>query len=123
VATSRAKINASQIDGFARRLQLASELIDEEGAEFEDLWGERWAEEMRDTVAVGPGDPVHIRDEIRQVEPGGITFGRAFWWRFLERGTSKMAPQPFIRPAMQRIRTPARKDAGERAVRLIQRGR
>ncbi|SYL73581.1 phage protein, HK97 gp10 family [Klebsiella pneumoniae] len=23
----------------------------------------------------------------------------AFYWRFLENGTSKMAPQPFIRPA------------------------
>lgn len=123
MATSRAKVDASQVDRFADRLALASRLIEEEGEQFEEEWGGKWADEMRATVAVGPGDPVHLRDEIEQVEPGGITFGRAYWWIFLEHGTSKMAPQPFVRPAMKRIRTPARKDASNRAIKLIQRGR
>lgn len=123
MASSRAKVDASQVDGFARRLQLASQLVAEEGEQFEEEWGGKWADEMRATVAVGPGDPVHLRDEIEQIEPGGITFGRAYWWRFLEYGTSRMGPQPFIRPAMKRIRPGARKDAGQRAVNLIQRGR
>lgn len=123
MASSRAKVDASQVERFADRLALASRVIEEEGEQFEQEWGEKWAADMRATVAVGPGDPVHLRDEIRQVEPGGITFGDAYWWLFLERGTSKMSPRPFIKPAMKRIRTPARKDAGQRAVRLMQRGR
>lgn len=120
MASSRAKVDASQVDGFARRLALAAQLIDEEGDQFEEHWGGMWADEMRAAV---PTDTGHLQGEIAQVEPGGITFGDAFYWRFLEYGTSKMAPKPFVKPTMKRIRTPARKDAGTRAVKLIQRGR
>lgn len=120
MASSRAKVDASQVDGFARKLALAAQLIEEEGDQFEEHWGGLWADEMRSAVAT---DTHHLQDSIEMVEPGGITFGDAFYWRFLEYGTSKMAPHPFIRPTMKRIRTPARKDAGVRAVKLIQRGR
>lgn len=123
MASSRATVDASQVDGFARRLASASQQIEEEGQEFQEQWGKKLETEMRSDVPIGPGDPVHLRDEIEQVEPGGITFGQAYWWRFLEYGTSKMAPQPFIRPAMNRVKKPATKDAGVRAVKLIQRGR
>lgn len=119
VASSRAKVDASQVDGFARRLRLASQLIEEEGDQFEEEWGGRWVDEMQASVATDTG---HLRDSIQMVEPGGITFGDAFYWRFLEYGTSKMSPRPFIRPTMKRIRPGARKDAGVRAVKLIQRG-
>jgi HK97 gp10 family phage protein len=61
----------------------------------------------------------HLRDNIEQVEPGGISFGDSYWWRFLERGTSRMAPQPFIKPARNKIRTAARKDIAERAVDIL----
>ena len=120
MASSRAKVDASQVERFADRLALASRLIEEEGEQFESEWGEKWADDMRATVSRDTG---HLADSIQQVEPGGITFGDAFYWRFLEKGTSKMAPKPFVQPAMKRIRTPARKDAGQRAVRLMQRGR
>lgn len=120
LARSTAKVDASQVDGFARRLALAAQLVEEEGQQFQQQWGEEWADEMRGTVPVDSGN---LRDSIQQVEPGGITMGDAFYWRFLEYGTSKMAPHPFIRPAMKRIRTPAKKDAGARAISLIQRGR
>ena len=123
MASSRAKVDASQVERFADRLALASRLIEEEGEQFESEWGKKLETEMRSDVPSGPGDPVHLRDEIEQVEPGGITMGQAYWWRFLEYGTSKMAPQPSIRPAIKRIKTPARKDASARAIRLIQRGR
>ena len=120
MAVSRAKIDASQVVNFQHRLDLAARLIEEEGRQFADEWGEKWAEEMRAVVPVASGT---LRGAIEQVEPGGITFGDAFYWRFLEYGTSKMSPKPFIRPTMKRVRTPARKDAGNRAVRLMQRGR
>lgn len=121
MARSTAKVDASQVDGFARKLALAAQLIEEEGDQFEDLWGEEWADGMRAGVAVDTG---LTRDAIVQVEPGVITFGnRGHIAGFLERGTARMSPRPFIRPAMKQIRTPARKDAGERAVKLIQRGR
>jgi HK97 gp10 family phage protein len=120
MARSTAKVDASQVESFARKLQLAAQLIEEEGEQFEEKWGGEWVDQMRAIVPVASGK---LRDSIEQVEPGGITMGDAFYWRFLEFGTSKMAPQPFVRPSMKRIRTPARKDAGERAVKLIQRGR
>ena len=120
MASSRAKVDASQVERFADRLALAARLIEEEGEQFENEWGERWADEMRAVVPVASGK---LRDSIQQVEPGGITFGDAFYWRFLEYGTAKMSPRPFVRPSMKRIRTPARKDAGTRAVKLISRGR
>lgn len=125
MAVSRAKVDASQVESYARSLQLASQLIAEEGKDFEELWGEKWADAMRTTVPVSQEennkDGVHLRDEIRQVEPGGITFGRAYWWYFLERGTVNMSPQPFVAPARKLIRTPARKDAADRAIKLLRR--
>ena len=120
MARSTARVDASQVDGFARRLALASQLIEEEGEQFEEEWGGKWADEM---VATVPRDTGNLASQIRQVEPGGITMGDAFYWRFLEFGTAKMAPHPFVRPAMKRIRPGARKDAGQRAIKLMQRGR
>lgn len=120
MARSTAKVDASQVERFADRLALASRLIEEEGDQFEELWGGKWVDEMVTTV---PRDSGNLASSIRQVEPGGITMGDAYYWRFLEFGTSKMAPKPFVRPAMKRIRKPAKEDAGKRAVKLIQRGR
>lgn len=122
MARSRAKVDVSDLVRFENRLKTAALVVEQEAESFQDEWGEKWADEMRANVPVGDEAP-HLRDSIQQVEPGGITFGAAFYWRFLEYGTSKMAPRPFVRPAMKRIRTPARKDASERALRLIQRGR
>lgn len=123
MASPRATLDASQVTAFANRLALASRIVEQEAEDFQDEWGEKWADEMRSTVAVGD-DPPHLRDAISQVEPGGISMGgdEFDYWRHLENGTSKMAPQPFVRPAMQRIRKPAKEDAGQRAVRLISKG-
>jgi HK97 gp10 family phage protein len=120
VSRSRANLDVSQVLAFQAKLVLTAELADKMGEKWQQEHGEKWAAEMRNTVPVGPGEPVHLKDEVRQIEPGGITFGRAFWWRFLEYGTVKMSPRPFVKPAMKRIRTPARKDAVNRAVELMQ---
>lgn len=119
MARSRAKVDVSDLVRFENRLRTAAAIVEEVAEDFEGEWGGKWADDMKATVPVASG---HLRDSIEQVEPGGITFGDAYYWRFLEYGTSKMSPQPFVRPTMKRIRTPARKDAGERAMRLIQGG-
>lgn len=120
MARSRAKVDASQVDAFARQLFTASNLAERMAESWQQEHGENWAQQMRSTVPVDSGE---LRSSIRQVEPGGITMGDAYWWRFLEYGTVKMAPQPFVKPAMKRIRTPARKDASQRALDLLRRGR
>jgi HK97 gp10 family phage protein len=112
------RINTAQVDRFARRLQTASNTIENEADRVEQEWGENLASEMRSQAPVMTGE---LRRSIEQVEPGGIAI-RAPYWRFLEYGTSRMSPQPFIRPAMKRITPPAKKDAAERAKRLISRG-
>ena len=122
MARSRANVDASHVLAFEQRLHLASQLADRMAEDWQQEHGEKWMLEMIHTAPIGPGDPVHLYQEIDHVEPGKITMGRAYWWRFLEHGTSKMAPHPFIKPAMKRIRTPARKDAAERAIDLM-RGR
>ena len=116
-------VDHSDVDRFQRKLEATAALADAMAEDFQQDWGQEWASEIIARTPTGPGIPVHLKDEIRQVEPGGITMGRAFWWRFLERGTVNMAPQPFINPAMKKIRTPARKDAAQRAIDLIQSGK
>ena len=124
MARSRVKIDAGQVMAFADKLERTARIADAMRDDWENDWGKKWADEMRARVPVDSGD---LRDSIEHVEaggtaPGGIHFGKAFYWRFLEYGTSKMSPRPFVRPSMKVIRTPARKDAGERAVRLMQQG-
>lgn len=115
---ARVTVDASQVERFAKRLDLAARIIEAEAEDFQDEWGQKWVDEMVATVSVESGT---LRDSITQVEPGGITMG-VDYWRFLEHGTSKMAPRPFVRPAMNRIRKPAVEDAGDRTRRLISRG-
>ena len=126
-ARSGVKIDASAIDDFQRKVNRAVRDIEKMADEWEEDWGDEWVDEMKSTVAVSSGDRSpgsekygHLRDNIRQIEPGGITMGDAYWWWFLERGTSRMAAQPFVKPSMKKIRTPARKDAGARAIDLLQ---
>lgn len=113
-----ARIDASQVDRFAQDLAQASRRIEEAADDFEQKWGEEWVDEMKQGV---PLDTGRGRDSIEQVAPGEITMEG--YLVFPERGTSRMAPQPFIRPARLRIQPKAVKDAGEQAVNLIRRGR
>lgn len=122
---STSKADVGQLLDFEHKLELAARTVDEMAEDWQQDWGEEWADGMRQRALAmeGPGDPVHLHDQIRQVEPGGITMGRAFWWLFLEYGTVDMPPHPFINPAMKKVRTPARKDASERAIDLIHKGK
>lgn len=128
---ANARLDFVEVLEFQQKLLLTAALTDRMAEQWQQEHGERWVEEMRKIVPVsvgkddrriGASEDVHLRDEMRQVTPGGISFGDAFWWHFLEYGTVKMSPRPFIRPAMKKIRTPARKDAAERAISLLRTG-
>ena len=120
---STSKVDVGDLLDFEAKLALAARTVDEMAEDWEQDWGQEWVDGIKARVPTGPGVPVHLKDEIEQVEPGGITMGRAFWWWFLEHGTVNMAPQPIVNPAMKKIRTPARKDASGRAIDLIQKGK
>lgn len=131
MARSFARVDAGQVIAYAQKLEMTAQLADRIRDDWENDWGSKLADELRSRVPVDADDRSpgsmqygHLRDNIQHVPaggtaPGGVTFGNAFWWRFLEYGTSKMAPRPFIRQSIRKIRTPARKDAVERATRLI----
>lgn len=121
---STSKVDASDLFDFEHKLFLAAALVEDLAEDWETQWGQEWVDQMLTRVPTGPGvDGIHLKNEIRQEVPGGISMGVAYWWWFLEHGTVKMAPQPFVNPAMKKMRTPARKDAGNKAIDLIQRGR
>lgn len=44
---------------------------------------------------------VGVTGGAQQGQGGGGSGGDTYYWRFLEFGTSKMAAQPFLRPAME----------------------
>lgn len=113
-----ARVDVSQVDNFARKLDRAARLVDEEAERFEEEWGGKWLNEMKATVPVDTG---RLRDSIEQGKPGEISMEH--YARFVEYGTARQAPQSFIRPSMKKVRSPATKDAGERAVNLIHKGR
>jgi HK97 gp10 family phage protein len=112
------RINTAQVDAFERRLRAAAQSVENEGREWQQEWGEELADEMQ---VMAPVDTGRLRDSIDQVEPGGIAIS-APYWRFVEYGTSRMAPRPFIGPAIRRIKEPAEKDAAKRGISLIAKG-
>ena len=97
---------------FAARLLKAAADADRRAKELQGKWGERTAEEMRRRA---PRDTGRLADSIRQVEPGGIEIG-AHYWVFVDRGTSRMPPQEFVRPSVNAQLPQIRKEALEAAV-------
>lgn len=108
-------IDASDVAEFAGRLNTASKLIDTIETDWARDWGQVTANEMR---ASAPRLTGRLAASIHQVEPGGISIG-ADYWRFVERGTAHMPPQPFIAPSVNRVAPRAATDALTRASRLI----
>jgi HK97 gp10 family phage protein len=60
------------------------------------------AEACRERVPVGEAAP-HLRDSIEVTETGPQSAGisMAFYWYFLEYGTTKMGARPFVRPSIE----------------------
>lgn len=62
----------------------------------------------------------HTEDFIVAVRQGGKSGKDAFYWRFLEYGTVKMAAQPFMRPAFSNKKQQAAEAMRERLRQRIQ---
>lgn len=63
----------------------------------------------QDMVDLCPVDTGQLRDSISAQQVGDTVYisvgsNGAYWWKFIEYGTSKMQAQPFIRPALNRRR-------------------
>lgn len=106
-------IDTSQVDRFAKRLESKSHTIDTEA----ELWAERWGGEAADEMAQqAPKDTGKGARSIRQVEPGGIAIGEDYMYKYVDRGTVHMPPQPFISPAVNKVRPRAVRDGLDRGV-------
>lgn len=87
-------------DLFAARLAQAAADAEQRADELERQWGERTVEEMRRRVPVRTG---RLRESISQVEPGVVDVG-VDYAVYVDRGTSRMPPQEFVRPSLNAVR-------------------
>lgn len=81
-------------------------------------------------TASQPGNPPHVRTgELRQsiasgrIQPGTWAFGtNKKYGRYLELGTGRMAPRPFLKPVLVRDRVRLEKEFTRAASRSLARG-
>lgn len=99
-------------DQFAARLNRVAAQIEPRADVLEDRWGDDVAEEMRARVPVRTG---RLRDSIQQTAPGVITVG-VDYGVYVDRGTSRMPPQEFVRPAVNARRERIVRDGLDEAV-------
>ena len=105
-------LDFSQVTRFEHRLRNASEVPFED--EWQDEWGPRTAAEVS---ASAPRRTGRLASSVRYAGDGDVEIG-APYWVYVERGTSHMPPQPFVRPTVNRILPRATADAGRRAVQI-----
>lgn len=86
-------------------------------------------------VALGPGDPMHLRDTIRarqarqeKLKPSAYVFAgdrdRGVYWHYMvEFGTYESPAHPFLRPAADKNFSPALAEAAHAGQRAINRER
>lgn len=105
-------LDFSEVDRFARRLDHASRSGFDN--DWESDWSRETAEEMR---ARAPRRTGRLAASI-QAQSEGVSVG-APYAAFVEYGTARTAPQPYVRPSLNSIRPRAVRDAGDRAIREI----
>jgi HK97 gp10 family phage protein len=103
---------ASTPDAFAARLTRIAAQVEARADVLEDRWGSDVAQEMRARVPVRTG---RLRESIQQTAPGVVTVG-APYGVYVDRGTSKMPPQEFVRPAVNAERRKIVDEGGEAAL-------
>lgn len=89
---------AQSVEQFAAKLHRAAAQAETQADKLRQEWGQDIADEMRQRVPVLTGTG---RSSIRQTRPGEITM--IFYLRYVDRGTSKMPPQEFVRPSTQAV--------------------
>lgn len=108
-------IDASQVTAFATKLDRAAGLIEAEA----DQWARQWADEVATIMAaIAPRLTGELAASIRQISNGVIEVG-ARYGVYVDRGTSRTAPQPFVRPSIDRVKPRALDDAGRIAIKAI----
>lgn len=116
-------LDSSEVVAYAAHLNaLGSGAVDAIWEDWKKHWNAEVADELR--ASVPRGEAPHSRASQRygplhsavRAVVKGVTFGDAFYWRFLEYGTSKMPPRPTVRPVLKRLRPAMRRDAAQRAV-------
>jgi HK97 gp10 family phage protein len=108
-------VDTSQVEAFAARLVAASLKVEPAGEAWEATYANQVADEMRSLAPRRSGDLI---DSI-QVTPDGRVVVGVDYGRFVEYGTSRMAPQPFMRPAVDRVEPDAQDAAAEMGKTII----
>lgn len=93
-----------EVEPLIARLTEASEEIEPEIAEALKEIADKLVAKMKGKVRVGTGA---LRDSIewRQVKKLAFQISMIYYGLFLEWGTSKMPPYPFIRPSIEEVRS------------------
>jgi len=105
-------LDFSQVERFALRLRAASEVTFED--EWEDEWGQKAAQQVS---ASAPRLTGRLAGSVRYSGDGEVDITVPYW-PYVEYGTSRTAPQPFVRPAVNRLAPQAAADVGRRATRI-----
>jgi HK97 gp10 family phage protein len=108
-------VNTVQVDNFARRLAAASQGIEAVEEVWQDQWGPEVASQMRNRA---PRDTGALAASITYDGNGTVRVG-VDYGHFVEYGTARMAPQPYMKPSVDKVRPEATRDAGHRAVDII----
>lgn len=95
-------IRAEGLDDVVRALTNESVLAKARGAVAVGRTAKYVQETAKTLAPVGPGDPVHLADTIETDISGtrAVIGPTARWGKFVEEGTYKDAPQPYMAPAL-----------------------
>jgi HK97 gp10 family phage protein len=102
-------VNTTQVDAFAARLAAAAQKVDAAGQAWEQHYANEVADEMR---TLAPQRTGALAASIQTTADGRVVVG-VDYGGFVEYGTSRIAPQPFMRPAVSRVEPDAQDAAGE----------
>lgn len=130
---TRARIDVSEIEDFAAKLQRAAADIERSARRLEKEYAEKLADLARAKAPRSMGrqspmsqryGPLHSQITARSIgtregQRAAVTIGNAFYGVFHEYGTVKMRRRPFVRPAIRKLRPQFRDAVIAEAMRLL----